>query len=606
MTRIGRDESNQLQLNLDLVSRRHAELYPVGTQWRIKDLGSSNGTYLNGHLVSQAFLPAKATLQFGSEGPIIRVERESPGKPANVVAPQSLKAPPPPPKTEPADQSSQPSKQRPGPILITPILVTTHSDGATRPIQKFSDRFTLGSADVCDITLTGNSVSSLHAEIYFDDAGWCVRNIDSDAETLLNGVAVSEARLPAQASIQLGHYGPLVQLQAVVEKALAPEKSDTDDRHPPHPTPPHSIDEIAKHYFDDSSDREAGEHTIMVRRAFQQVKKKQSRRYRGIIGFVALLLVASVGVGVYQFNKLQQTRKLAVDIFYNMKAMSLQISQIERLVQETGERRLLAEIENKRQQLSMMEEQYDQYLEESSILDATMSEEERIITRMARLFGECELNMPEGFVQEVQRYIIKWQASSRFKKAMFKLHEKRYAPLIYRAMTDNDIPPQFMYLALQESNLDLRAIGPPTRFGIAKGIWQFIPGTARDYGLKTGPLVDQAVFDPEDERFSLLKSTRAAARFLRDIYETDAQASGLLVMASYNWGPTNIKKRIKKMPENPRDRNFWNLLKQHKIPKETYDYVFYIFSASVIGENPGLFGFDFENPLEEYLEPVEG
>ena len=93
--------------------------------------------------------------------------------------------------------------------------------------------------------------------------------------------------------------------------------------------------------------------------------------------------------------------------------------------------------------------------------------------------------------------------------------------------------------------------------------------------------------------------TKAAADFLKDIYDTDAQASGLLVMASYNWGPTAIKKRIKSMPENPRDRNFWNLLKNHKIPKETYDYVFYIVSAAVIGENPPLFGFDFKNPLAD-------
>jgi hypothetical protein len=53
------------------------------------------------------------------------------------------------------------------------------------------------------------------------------------------------------------------------------------------------------------------------------------------------------------------------------------------------------------------------------------------------------------------------------------------------------------------------------------------------------------------------------------------------------------------MPENPRDRNFWRLLTQYKdeIPKDTYDYVFRIISAAVIGENPRLFGFDFDNPL---------
>ncbi|MEA2257482.1 MAG: rane-bound lytic murein transglycosylase, partial [Acidobacteriaceae bacterium] len=46
-------------------------------------------------------------------------------------------------------------------------------------------------------------------------------------------------------------------------------------------------------------------------------------------------------------------------------------------------------------------------------------------------------------------------------------------------------------------------------------------------------------------------------------------------------------------------RNFWKLLSKHrdKIPQETYDYVFYIASAAVIGENPRLFGFDFDNPL---------
>ena len=70
------------------------------------------------------------------------------------------------------------------------------------------------------------------------------------------------------------------------------------------------------------------------------------------------------------------------------------------------------------------------------------------------------------------------------------------------------------------------------------------------------------------------------------------------LMASYNWGENRIRKLIKQMPENPRERNFWALLKKHNIPDETYNYVYYIFSAAVIGENPRLFGFDFDNPLE--------
>ena len=83
------------------------------------------------------------------------------------------------------------------------------------------------------------------------------------------------------------------------------------------------------------------------------------------------------------------------------------------------------------------------------------------------------------------------------------------------------------------------------------------------------------------------------------MYSTDAQASGLLVVACYNWGEQKVIPMIRNMPPNPRDRNFWRLLKEHrdKLPQETYDYVFYIISAAVIGENPKLFGFQFDNPL---------
>jgi hypothetical protein len=53
------------------------------------------------------------------------------------------------------------------------------------------------------------------------------------------------------------------------------------------------------------------------------------------------------------------------------------------------------------------------------------------------------------------------------------------------------------------------------------------------------------------------------------------------------------------MPANPKERNFFQVITKHrdKWPKETYDYVYYIFSAAVIGENPRLFGFSFDNPL---------
>jgi membrane-bound lytic murein transglycosylase MltF len=161
------------------------------------------------------------------------------------------------------------------------------------------------------------------------------------------------------------------------------------------------------------------------------------------------------------------------------------------------------------------------------------------------------------------------------------------------------VPREFFYLALQESKLDPRAIGPSTRLGFPKGLWQLTPSTAETYGLRLGPLQGEPSFDPVDERYDVAKSTAAAARYLEDIYTTDAQASGLLVMASYNMGETRIRTLIRSMPKSPAERNFWALLEKHRrqIPKETYNYVLRVVSAAVIGANPRLFGFDADPPL---------
>jgi soluble lytic murein transglycosylase-like protein len=167
------------------------------------------------------------------------------------------------------------------------------------------------------------------------------------------------------------------------------------------------------------------------------------------------------------------------------------------------------------------------------------------------------------------------------------------------------LPPQFFYLALQESDFEPYVSGRWTRYGFAKGMWQFIPGTGAQYGLRIGPLQDSAAHDPQDERQNWQKATVAAARYIEYLYSKKTQASGLLVMASYNWGEGRVIRLIDSLPDTPSERNFWQLVKRYRgrIPDETYNYVFWIVSAAVIGEDPGLFGFPITNPLAPYVDP---
>jgi pSer/pThr/pTyr-binding forkhead associated (FHA) protein len=56
-------------------SSRHAELRPLDAGWVLVDLGSSNGTYVDGHRVTESpVVPATPIdLQFGPGGPRVRL-----------------------------------------------------------------------------------------------------------------------------------------------------------------------------------------------------------------------------------------------------------------------------------------------------------------------------------------------------------------------------------------------------------------------------------------------------------------------------------------------------------------------------------------------------
>jgi hypothetical protein len=466
---------------------------------------------------------------------------------------------------------------------------------------RFSQSFHIGRGEDCEVRIEDVHVSRKHAAVSVSDGHWRIRDLKSSNGLFVNGERVETAAIDERLTLRLGGAdGPYLTLEAEspavitnlpLPPTLAAQKHGGQTKLP--------VNYAERYFGANTEDEQMGPRTMMIRKAFQEVQKKQRRRH-GVI--VALIALVAVGMGAYAYyghQQMRQQRALAEELFYGMKSLDVDIANVERVVATSGSTRDQEQVKRYLVRRRQMEANYDVFLSALNLYDKKMTEQERLIMRVTRTFGECDLAAPPEYLTEVAGYIRRWQSSGRYTKAVNLAQELGYTRKIAEEFIGQNLPPQFFYLAMQESDFDAYNSGPPTYMGIAKGMWQFVPETGARYGLTIGPLAKSRVPDAGDDRQKWEKATRAAARYIKDIYSTDAQASGLLVMASYNWGEGRVINLLRSMPANPRERNFWKVLEKHReqVPKQTYDYVLYIVAAAVIGENPRLFGFPFDSPL---------
>jgi membrane-bound lytic murein transglycosylase D len=149
----------------------------------------------------------------------------------------------------------------------------------------------------------------------------------------------------------------------------------------------------------------------------------------------------------------------------------------------------------------------------------------------------------------------------------------RYRKLIDKTLAEERLPKALAYLPVIES-----AYIPTltSRVG-AHGIWQFMPATAREYGLRVDWWIDERA-DPE-------KSTRAAAAYLKDLHRMFDDWS--LALAAYNCGPGRVRRTL----ANAGASSFWELLDAGLLPKETRGYVPTFYATILIASDPETYGF---------------
>lgn len=161
-----------------------------------------------------------------------------------------------------------------------------------------------------------------------------------------------------------------------------------------------------------------------------------------------------------------------------------------------------------------------------------------------------------------------WQSNALL---MFKRAEK-YFPVIEPILKEHGVPDDFKYLAVIESGLT-NAVSPAG----ARGFWQIMPATGREFGLE--------INDNVDERYHLEKSTHVACEYLKQ--SKDKLGSWTLAAAAYNAGNAGISKQLNIQKVS----NYYDLL----LGEETGRYIFRIIALKEIINNPTTYGFNFKS-----------
>jgi membrane-bound lytic murein transglycosylase D len=195
---------------------------------------------------------------------------------------------------------------------------------------------------------------------------------------------------------------------------------------------------------------------------------------------------------------------------------------------------------------------------------------------------ETEFDIPIVINGKVEHYIQYFQTTIRDKFITWLSRSEKYIPFMKNLLKEHGLPEDLVYMSLIESGFN------PYAYSRAKavGLWQFISMTGKRYGLKVNWWVDERR-DPE-------KSTIAAAKYLKDLY--DLFACWYLAAAGYNAGEYKIIKAIKRY----QTEDFWKLTNQRYLKRETKDYVPQMIAAALIAKDPEKYGFidvAYQEPL---------
>lgn len=282
------------------------------------------------------------------------------------------------------------------------------------------------------------------------------------------------------------------------------------------------------------------------------------RRFIGV-----LLFAVCVSTNVYAKREQRQVRKEAEkELVQNKGAKPDSIAEEERVMdsmllstidtthQVVSDDGMPVDFDNKLQRL--LNVYHGSVLESDCVTDSIgpVFSDSVYIERLKKIPAVFEL----VYNPVVKKYIELYTMRRRKQMSYMLGVGDYYFPIFEQALDALDLPMELKYLPVIESALNPRAYSVAG----ASGLWQFMYGTGKIYGLQGNSLVD--------ERRDPIKATNAAVRFLRDLYKM--YGDWAMVIAAYNCGPGNVNKAIKRSGGK---KDYWSIYPY--LPKETRGYV---------------------------------
>jgi hypothetical protein len=501
-----------------LVSGKHAVIEKRGEILMLRDLGSTNGTFINGTQIAEHPLNTDEVISLGVSGPKMRiVERSSSATDSTTMKPVGNPI---------LGVSSQEPKQ-----------VRTEYEGKRQPAKAAAPPGFFKSKK--DKTPSGSKGGD-------QNFGGFGGGDDENAGNYTMGLA---QRLKDD---EAGHD----EVQNLIKDKGRAER-------------------IAKSGV--LSKRDA----MMIRSA-ASMHSSQKKRALIILGSVSLVAFIIVSVLLYQNMGYRGKLKQQESLLSNVRNLESQITAPAATTQDEHEKaELVAKLRAAERQLMSVRSN----LKSSDVINTYKNPLGREIHAILESFGKRDYIVPEIFIKQVEKHIYSFtKTSTRNIMVRSFANSHMHKRTIEEELNRQGMPLAFYYLAMHESLLDSTII---SKAG-ARGLWQFMPATARDYGLRV-PVNWESLSPDEDQRTNPRLATQAGVKYVKTLYAEFGDVA--LAMAAYNAGEGRIRKALRSIDDPINNRDFWYIYRLGTLAEETNQYVPKIIATMIIDKNRSRYGF---------------